>query len=264
MKHSTLNSQLSTLKLLTLLLTLGTWHLTLFGQLTATVTPGYQFGDTERPTVDTLNQLGQPSIAISGTISGSVGLTAGSVTGTHLAASVVDGVTVTFTNTTPQAIKIKDSGVSTNQISTNIAGLGLSGGGGSALAVSCDTNIFSVATDELRLRTLVVTNMSIPAAATVINSTHGFTNAMASRAVLVCTNSDLGYSIGDEVDLLFVTRTNFVQVHQLANDATKVYLMLASASGAGTSTAWQMRRRDTALFADLATNKWLIKIYARP
>lgn len=220
-----------------------------FAQLSATVTPGYQFGASERPTATTLNQLGQPTIAISGTIGGSVGLTAGSVTGTHLASSVADGVTLTFTNTSPQALKIKDGGVSTNQISTNIAGVGLTGGAGSALT----------------LTETVITNISIPASATVVTNNHSLTRLpRQSRAVLVCTNSDLAYAVGDEVDLFFVTRTNFVQVHQLVADSTKIYLMLASASAASTSTAWQMRRKDTALFADLATNKWLIKIYARP
>lgn len=76
------------------------------GQLTATVTPGYSFSDGERPTVGTLNQLGTPTVEIAGTVSGSVGLAAGTVSGVHLTDSVVDGRFTVYTNSTPRAITI--------------------------------------------------------------------------------------------------------------------------------------------------------------
>lgn len=116
------------------------------GQLTVTVTPGYVFAPGEVPTTATLNAIGQPSIFISGTISGTVGLGAKTVTGVHLADSVVDGITLDFNGNSPRQIEIKNAGVGQTQIAagavaqTNIL----------AMAVA-RTNIQAAAVDTTNL-----------------------------------------------------------------------------------------------------------------
>lgn len=98
-----------------------------WGQLTATVTPGYSFAPGEFPTTATLNLLGTPTIQIQGTISGTVGLGARSVSGDHLMDSVVDNVTLDFKPTSPRELEVKSGGISAGQIGygqvygTNIA-----------------------------------------------------------------------------------------------------------------------------------------------
>ena len=72
----------------------GTLALTALGQLTATVNPGYQYADGERPTTDTLNQLGQPTISIAGTVAGTVGLAPLTVSGWHLMTADIDQLTL--------------------------------------------------------------------------------------------------------------------------------------------------------------------------
>jgi|TARA_Y100000310_G_scaffold161392_2_gene161271 hypothetical protein len=52
--------------------------------VTATVTPGKVFGDADVITKETLNQLGQPTVTIAGSV-GSLALADGSVTGTKIA-----------------------------------------------------------------------------------------------------------------------------------------------------------------------------------
>lgn len=100
-----------------------------FADITATVYPGYQFSANERPTVDTLNRLGSPTIVVSGTLGGTnVALAAGSVTGTMLSGTVVDGVTVDFNASTPRAIEVMTQGIHTNNIDTNDFAGPLSGG----------------------------------------------------------------------------------------------------------------------------------------
>lgn len=85
-------------------------------QLTATVSPGYQFAPGEVPTSSTLNLLGEPSIQIQGTVSGTVGLAAKSVSGDHLMDSVVDGITLDFNSASPRSIEVKAGGISSNQV----------------------------------------------------------------------------------------------------------------------------------------------------
>lgn len=81
------------------------------GQLTTTVQPGYSFAPGERVTAEKLNKLGQPTVGVAGTVSGTVGLAADSVTGTHLSSTVVDGITTEFNGSSPRAIKVKTSGI---------------------------------------------------------------------------------------------------------------------------------------------------------
>lgn len=60
--------------------------------VTATVTPGKVFGDADVITKETLNQLGQPTISIDGSV-GSLALADGSVTGTKIAGDAAIALT---------------------------------------------------------------------------------------------------------------------------------------------------------------------------
>lgn len=125
-------------------------------QLTAVVQPGYQFSAGERPTTGTLNLLGQPSITIQGTVSGSVGLAAKSVTGAILADSVPDGLTLDYNGANPRQLEVKASGISSNQVATNFFGAGIAGGGGTQARVLVDgTSITVNGNNQLTLSTNV-------------------------------------------------------------------------------------------------------------
>lgn len=89
------------------------------GVLTVIIHPGYTFSSDENPTTDTLNQLGEPTAEISGTVDGSTGLTAGSVSGTLLSDDVPDGVTLDYNGSVPRQIEIMAQGVFTNNLNTN-------------------------------------------------------------------------------------------------------------------------------------------------
>lgn len=60
--------------------------------VTATVTPGKVFGDSDVITKETLNQLGQPTVTIDGSV-GSLALADGSVTGTKIAGDAAIALT---------------------------------------------------------------------------------------------------------------------------------------------------------------------------
>ena len=90
----------------------GLWAGTACADLTAVVTPGYQFplDGSVAPAYDLLNLLGQPTIQIYGTIGGSNTLAAGSVTGVQLNSSVADGVTVGFNGNNPPGLQTLGAG----------------------------------------------------------------------------------------------------------------------------------------------------------
>lgn len=83
---------------------LATWPA--LANLTVTVHPGYTLAPDETPTTDTLNLLGEPTIEVTGTLDGSASLAAGSVNGTLLADTVVDGTTTEFNASVPRAIHV--------------------------------------------------------------------------------------------------------------------------------------------------------------
>lgn len=167
MKTSNTKHQLKSLVALGLL-ALGFGLQTSFADLTATVTPGYTFGSTERPTTSTLNRLGTPSIVISGTIGGTnAGLAAGSVNGSHLAAGVVDGVTISFTNSSPQALRVRTPG---------LAGPGLTGATeGGELTNNVDGVRITITNDVVTLATNIpLIYLSCPSNYTTIGTGSGY------------------------------------------------------------------------------------------
>jgi len=107
--------------------------------LNATVRPGYVYGANERPTTSTLNRLGNPTIEITGTIDGSAGIAAGTVTGTLLSDSL-PGTNLTYDGSSPRKLVLKNSGVGSNQLDAVVFGFGLTGGGGAYAQVNIDSN----------------------------------------------------------------------------------------------------------------------------
>jgi hypothetical protein len=110
--------------------------------LTAVVTPGYQFptDGSVVPSYDLLNLLAQPTIAIYGTVGGSNTLAVGSVTGTQLSPSVADGNTIGFNANVPPGLQVLAAG---------ITGPGLKAQSTTNLTLWVDTNYFQLATNTI-------------------------------------------------------------------------------------------------------------------
>lgn len=261
-------------------------------ELTATVSPGYRFSQNERPTVSTLNQLGTPTILIQGTVDGSTGLSAGSVNGSHLASTVVDGSNTVFNAASPPAISIKNSGVGTAQISTAIAGNGLAGGGGTALSVTVDGSTLVITNDTVSVGTnqphqvavtsgkllgghvdgqgtnvtvgtglflgggvLTVSNFTTfeysLGSGTIVNTNH---NMGATPSVvlwrLICKTADLGYEVGDEVDVsAFYNAASFKPQFSPGANSTNLFLVEFS-------TTINVRRKDTGADDTITASRW--------
>lgn len=217
-------------KLTRTLALLGIWVLGYLGtchaEITATVYPGYQFSPNERPTVQQLNLLGRPTILVSGTLGGTnVALAANSVT-TTMMSDTLPGSNLVWDASSPRKLVIEDGGVNTNQLNADVAGLGLSGGSGTALRVNVDTNTITITNDVVTLnlttfsnlvQTLatniaqyVVTNwintnrfisfLTPMASGQVINTNHGLgTTPTHFWANLTCLTNDGDYVVGDVI-----------------------------------------------------------------
>jgi hypothetical protein len=92
--------------------------LALRADLTAVVTPGYQFPveGAVAPTYDLLNLLGQPTVTIHGTVglgggSNSISLTPGSVCGNQLCDGLPDGITMGWNANNPRQLQVLAAGV---------------------------------------------------------------------------------------------------------------------------------------------------------
>jgi len=248
-------------------------------EITARVYPGYQFNESERPTVSTLNLLGTPTIEITGTLGGTnVALGAGTVSGTMLMDSVA-GEGLEYDGESPRGLRIAAAA----------AGLGLGGGGGAALSNKVDgvrlvitndtitlsaptntlvgggaSNLFSLSShfdttnSVLALKQFTSFEYTI-SSDVVLNTNHslGVTPSQL-RCVLVCKVDNAGYVIGDEVDAagVFNSATG-VPSFTWGGSATNVFL----AAQFGTLA---VKNKSNGSNADLTLNRWRAKVYARP
>jgi hypothetical protein len=259
--------------------------------LTVTVTPGYVFGASERPSTSTLNRLGAPTINISGTIGGTnAGIAAGSVNGTHFSDSVVDDRTIDFTNSSPRALRIKEQGVDLREASTNLAGLGLGGGGGFALSNKVDGVRLTIATDTLTFSCptntlagggtnsliavgpglhlsqgqLSVSNFVsleyVLVSGLIVNTNHGLGVAPSQvNWVLICKTAELGFAVGDEINCANVYNDSTAkQNFSFGANSTNVFISAVNTSTHG------VRRKDNGNDATLTAGSWRAKVYARP
>ena len=159
--------------------------------LTATVSPGYQLSPGETPTYAKLNQLGQPSILISGTVDGTTGLTAGSVYGNLLADSVPDGISLNYNSASPRQLQVRTNGVSWTMLSTNVAGMGLLGGGTTNLYVGIDGISLTYATNNYGQSNIVLF-ASLGNMLTILPPTPLYTNAWGTSNAFLVTNLWVG------------------------------------------------------------------------
>lgn len=270
-----------------------------WAELTATVSPGYTFATGERPTTSTLNRLGNPTILISGTLDGTnAGISAGSINANMFAANVVDNVSIDFTNSSPQALRIKSAGVGVREISSAIAGSGLAGGSGSVLSVSVDDAGIAITNDVLTLKTnlnpnylgvasnsvvvgtstnrgvamgvdvfakVLKTNSFVSSdftlsAGLVANTAHGLgVRPSVVRWVFVAANANAGYSAGDEVDAACFNTTFPQTAAVFGANETNVWLALS------TTTLQGYNKTNPAVgFTSLTASDWRARCYARP
>lgn len=199
-----------------LLLSAISYQLSAFAELTATVYPGYTLSANERPTTAILNLLARPTVTVSGTLGGTnVGLAANSVSGAMLMTSVVDDDTVEFfDNGGVTAIRVKAYNIGTNVIGTNIAGLGLGGGGGFALSNKTDNVSITITNDTLTL----MTNLS----ATYLN--------VASNGVVVGTSTNRGQTVDMQV-FAKILATNQYASSEISLNAGVATVLLNAAHG---------------------------------
>lgn len=110
--------------------------------LTAVVTPGYQFplDGSVAPSYQLLNELAEPTIQIYGTIGGSNTLAPGSITTVSFSPSVVDGTTIGFNGSSPAGLQVLAGG---------IIGPGLQTLSTTNFELFVDTNVFLLATNSV-------------------------------------------------------------------------------------------------------------------
>jgi hypothetical protein len=259
MKLETRNSKLEILLLCVLGLVPSAW-----ADLQVTITPGYVFGTSERADTSKLNRLGNPTATITGTIGGTnASLGAASVLPVHINDALVDGTNLTW-RVSPRCIGILDGGVNVTQLSADVAGLGLSGGAGTALQVNVSSNILNIVSDTLTLNVTsnyIIIGTTNDAARMVpfptgwsydgtnlTTATTKFTTAQFAlstgqtstnahglgvtptfvRGVLLCVVNDAntGYTTTDgEIDLNCAMATaDYYNAYQVRADATNVYV----------------------------------------
>lgn len=261
--------------------------LRLFADLTVRVDPGYTFATGERPTVSTLNRLGNPTITISGTVSGTnVALAFGSVTKDHLNDNVV-GSNITFD--AGHRLVISNSGVNVSQLSTNIAGAGLTGGAGTRIYVTnlaanqltVTSNYIIVGTSG-NVGTLVLLGSSLAVTGGVLNvssSFYGFTTAEYSftsgtaietnhglsitpslvRWVIVCKTNDSGWVVGDELDVAGLEGDSNRQFVQTGASSSNIF-----ANVYGEDTSLFIKNKTNGVRAVTVNARWKLKGYAKP
>lgn len=98
------------------------------------------------------------------------------------------------------------------------------------------------------------TNKAILSAAGGYTNAHGLAGTpQIVRVAIACTTAELGYNIGDEIDLSTVTRSDGGVV---SANATNVFWSESS------SSLYSVARRDTAASASITKANWTLKFYA--
>jgi hypothetical protein len=148
---------LGVLAVLTFIFQLST--LNCFSDLTATVTPGYQFplDGSVPPTYQDLNLLGQPTVSVNGTTSGTNIISAGSLSGVQMVDTFPDSVYTTWNANSPRQISVLPGGLA----GAGLIATGINWDGLSALQLYVDTNYFRLATNSVH-DTNSVTSPSSP------------------------------------------------------------------------------------------------------
>ena len=82
-------------------------------------------------------------------------------------------------------VKVADAGITATQLNTSVAGAGLSGGAGTALAVNVDDSSIEIATDTLRVKASGVTNtMLVNDAITIAGNSTALGSSITAATIL--------------------------------------------------------------------------------
>lgn len=130
-----------------------------------------------------------------------------------------------------------------------------------------NTNILSgaVSTNKISFGMWLSTNQTaaMPAAGASATFTHTFpAQPQVVRVVLICTSTDLAYSIGDEVEIYGihnVAGADDIPTFSVSTTATTTAVVRGSTSGA---TNNKMLKKDDGVATDMDMTKWSIKYYA--
>ena len=253
------------------------------------------------PTYMLLNELAMPSVAIYGTIGGSNTLAPGSVTTVSFSASVVDGVTVGFNGNSPPGIQVLAAGVAGPGLTASttttlglltdtnwfvqVTNTPLNNYTSSTPMLTFKTNLTALVkidTNTLAYATNSPDNTNSPALTNSVQIVlRQFTSSTVSlnyglnlsanhllgvtpsqlRAVCVCTNSEGGYSVGDEVPVdnfrLTVTSGEYPAFAVAAN-ATRVTISFDSGG-----SPCNLLNTSGGGYTINPVN-WNLKFYARP
>ena len=157
-------------------------------------------------TATTLADLTLTGVVATGTFSGSFNGTTDLpdlVSGNGLTGGPYDGaVTKTFSvsadgstlSVGASGVKVADAGITATQIATSVAGAGLSGGAGTALAVNVDDTSIEITTDTLNIKDLGVSNAML--AGGIVNA-----KLVNDSVILGSTEVDLGATAASIVGL---------------------------------------------------------------
>lgn len=267
-----------------------------FADLTVTGSPGFIFSDTSagRPTTANLNRALHFTYAIGGTVGGTNANIAQNSIGGDKLVTTFPGTNLTWDGNSPRKLVIANDGVNILQLHTNVAGLGLSGGAGTALRVNVDTNTVTITNDVLTLNLTGFTNLvNILAtnvaqwAVTNYTDTNSFVSANTTfpvrggtrifahglatlpsfvRAVLVCVTNDAAtdYETTDgEIEAaaaMTMFGDGFHPQFTVRATATNVYVLRSTYNN-----GFYLPNMDTG-FMTAATDvsNFKLKIYARP
>lgn len=273
--------------------------LALRADIIATVYPGYVLSDGETITVDILNQLGTPTVSVTGTLGGTnVAIGANTISGTMLTDTVVDGTTITFNASAPRAL----------QVPSTALGMGLYGGSGATIHVKPDkstvttnssgqlalvayaNSVMGATTNATPTPTNLVlspyfttqgnatnytlapvqfisTNINVIPDGTNVNFPHGLGTTPAwVRVVMLCTTADTatGYAVGDEIPSdLFTTG-------DVSGALSHAFGVICNSSNVciirnGVATLQTMRKTTGITYTTVtSSSNWRLKIYARP
>lgn len=207
--------------------------------LVVTVTPGYQFSVNEMPTTMTLNLLGTPTVQVSGTLGGTnIAIGAGSITGTMLSGTVVDGVTVDFNGSNPRAIEVMAQGIHTNNLDTNDFQMPLSDYGQKVQLLYDRSTLQTNTSSQLSVNQ---TNLAFGVWLQPTNIIGRSNTLIGAQADNLDTNLNLGTNFGIGAGLLtnvLFTSTNAVLPGQNSFTLAIPHGLQSQAGGAPTQVRW--------------------------
>lgn len=129
------------------------------------------------------------------------------------------------------------------------------------------TNIIdgAVSTNKISFGMWLSTNQTaaIPAAGSAATFTHTFpAQPQCVRVVLICTTTDLAYSVGDEIaieNVMNVAGADDIKTFNVVTTATETKVIRGSTSGSSNN---KILKKDDGVSSDITLGSWSIKYYA--